>query len=157
MRKRSRYKPKPVLVDPLGYVLESAKPLVEHDSYVLDWKLKNNEAFASLLKGQATRTDLDTLTAAHNITEALIVTLDGKDIDGTVARSAVALMDICARANAGKGTAMKAPEIQAMRDLMGLHDELMDVVTIRQLETALAYAKKEIAAGRANKLKEVKA
>lgn len=157
MRKRSRYKPKPVLVDPLGYVLESTKPLAEHDSYVLDWKLKNNEAFASLLKGQATRTDLDTLTAAHNITEALIVTLDGKDIDGTVARSAVALMEICARANAGKGTAMKAPEIQAMRDLMALHDELMDVVTIRQLETALAYAKKEIAAGRANKLKEVKA
>jgi len=155
MRKRSKRKPRPVLVDPLGYVLESTKPLVEHDSYVLDWKLRNNEAFAFLLKGQATRIDLDTLTAAHNITEALIVTLDGKDIDGTVARSAVALMEICDRANAGKGTAMKAPEIQAMRDLMALHDELLDVVTIRQLETAVAYAKKEIAAGRANRLKEV--
>jgi len=155
MRKRSRYKPRPVLADPLGYVLESTKPLVEHDSYVLDWKLRNNEAFGSLLKGQATKADLDTLTAAHNITEALIITLDGKDIDGTVARSAVALMEICDRANAGKGTAMKAPEMQAMRDLMALHDELLDVVTIRQLETAVAYAKKEIAAGRANRLKAV--
>jgi hypothetical protein len=155
MRKRSKRKPRPVLVDPLGYVLESTKPLVEHDSYVLDWKLRNNEAFAFLLKGQATKADLDTLTAAHNITEALIVTLDGKDIDGTVARSSVALMEICDRANAGKGTAMKAPEMQAMRDLMALHDELLDVVTIRQLETAVAYAKKEIAAGRANRLKAV--
>jgi hypothetical protein len=36
-----------------------------------------------------------------------------------------------------------------------MHDELLDVVTIRQLETAVVYAKKEIAAGRANRLKAV--
>jgi hypothetical protein len=29
MRKRSKYKPKPKLLFPLGYVMESAKPLVE--------------------------------------------------------------------------------------------------------------------------------
>jgi hypothetical protein len=45
--------------------------------------------------------------------------------------------------------------MQAMRDLMQLHDELLDVVTIRQFEDALAYARKEIAAGRASTLKEL--
>ena len=155
MRKRSKYKPRPVLVDPVGFVVESVTPLVDHDSYVLNWKLKNNEAFAALMRGQASKTDMDTLAAAHNITDALLVILEGTDIDGTVARSAVAIMDICDRANAGKGVAMKAAEMQAMRDLMQLHDELMDVVTLGQMEKAIAYAKKEIAAGRANRIKAI--
>jgi hypothetical protein len=155
MRKRSKYKPKPILANPIGYLIESVTPLAEHDNYLLNWQLKNNSAFEKLLKGQADKHDMNTLMAARNITEALIVTLKGNDIDGTLARSAVALIDICARANAGKALAMKAPEIQAMRDMMGLHDELLEVVTVKQFEIALAYAKKEINAGRAARVKEI--
>jgi hypothetical protein len=155
MRKRSKYKPKPILANPIGYLIESVTPLAEHDNYLLNWQLKNNSAFEKLLKGQADKHDMNTLLAARNITEALIVTLKGHDIDGTLARSAVALIDICARANAGKALAMKAPEIQAMRDMMGLHDELLEVVTVKQFEIALAYAKKEINAGRAASVKEI--
>ena len=154
---RKKYRPKHVLLNPVAYVTESVKPLVEHDSYVLDWKLKNNAAFGALLRAEATHADLNTLVAARNVTEALVVTLKGVDIDSTLTRSAMALIDICARANAGKGTAMKAPEIQAMRDLMQFHDALLDVVTVQQFETALAYAKKEINAGRADRLKGTKA
>lgn len=155
MRKRSKYKPKPRLVDPVGFVLESVKPLAELDDYVLKWKLKNHEAFAALMRGQAGKTDIDTLAAARNIAEALMVVLDGSDVDGTLARSAVAIIELCDRGNAGKSLVMRAEEMQAMRDLMQLHDELLDVVTIRQFEDALAYAKKEIAAGRATRMKEI--
>lgn len=155
MRKRSKYKPKPRLVDPVGFVLESVKPLAELDDYVLKWKLKNHEAFAALMRGQAGKTDIDTLAAARNIAEALMVVLDGSDVDGTLARSAVAIIELCDRGNAGKALVMRAEEMQAMRDLMQLHDELLDVVTIRQFEDALAYAKKEIAAGRATRMKEI--
>ena len=156
MRKRSRYKPKPVLLDPLGFVVESAKPLKDHDSYVLDWRLKNNLAFQALLRAEASVGDLNTLVAATNIVEALLVVCKLQDQDGTVARSAVALMDICDRANKGNGTATKAPEQQALRDMMVLHDELMENVSVKQFEEGLTYARKEIRAGRATKLKEVK-
>jgi hypothetical protein len=155
VRKKSKYKPRPVLVDPVGFVVESVKPLAEHDDYVLKWKLKNHEAFASLMRGQAGKDDINTLAAARNISEALLVVLDGSDVDGTLARSAVAIIELCDRGNAGKSLVMRSEEMQAMRDLMQLHDELLDVVTIRQFEDALAYAKKEIAAGRASTLKEV--
>ncbi len=30
MRKRSKYKPRPVLTDPVAYVVESSTPLVDH-------------------------------------------------------------------------------------------------------------------------------
>lgn len=141
----------------MEFVKESLKPLAEHDSYVIDWKLKNHAAFESLLQGRATKLQLDVLVGARNICEALVVTLKGRDVDGTLTRSAVALIEICERASKGKGTAMRAPEIQAMRDLMAFHDALLDAVTIQQFETALAYARKEIAAGKATRLKEVAA
>ena len=154
MRKRSKYKPKPVLQNPLGYVMESATPLIEHETYVVDWQLRNNSAFEKLLKGIADKKDINTLVAARNITEGLMVTLKGADADGTLARSAVALIELCDRGNAGKSLVMKAQEIQAMRDMMQLHDELLEVVTVRQFERALEYTKNEIKVGRARHLKE---
>ena len=154
MRKRSKYKPKPVLANPLGYVMESATPLIEHETYVVDWQLKNNSAFEKLLKGIADKKDINTLVAARNITEGLMVTLKGADADGTLARSAVALIELCDRGNAGKSLVMKAQELQAMRDMMQLHDELLEVVTVRQFERALEYTKNEIKVGRARHLKE---
>ena len=154
MRKRSKYKPKPVLQNPLGYVMESATPLIEHETYVVDWQLRNNSAFEKLLKGIADKKDINTLVAARNITEGLMVTLKGADADGTLARSAVALIELCDRGNAGKSLVMKAQEIQAMRDMMQLHDELLEVVTVRQFERALEYTMNEIKVGRARHLKE---
>jgi hypothetical protein len=156
MRKRSKYRPKPKLADPVGFVVESSTPLVDHGNYVVDWQLRNNSAFEKLLKGTADKKDLNTLVASRNITEALIVTLGGHDIDGTLSRSAVALIDICDRGNSGKSVAMKAQEMQAMRDMMSLHDELLEVVTVGQFEKALTYARKEINAGRAARLKDIK-
>lgn len=146
---RKKYRPKGRMIDPLGFVIESVKPLAEHGNYLLEWKLRNHLAFEALLKASASKRDLDNLIAARNICEALVHTLDGKDIDGTLTRSAIALIEIHQRASEGKGTAMRAPEIQAMRDLMQFHDELLDAVTVGQFDAALQYARREIALGRA--------
>jgi hypothetical protein len=153
---RKKYRPKPVMTNPVTFAIESVKPLADHDSYVLNWKLRNTLAFGELLRGRANKKDLDTLVSARNICEALVVTLKGADVDGTLTRSAVALIDICNRANKGMGTATKAPELQAIRDLMSFHDELLEAVTVGQFEAALAYARKEIKAGKAAHLKEPK-
>lgn len=154
---RKKYRPRHVMLNTVEYVKESIKPLSEHDSYLVDWKIKNNESFAALMKGQALRKDLDTMVAARNICEAVVVTRYGAQDDdtGTLTRSQAALMDICDRASAGKGTAMKAPEMQAMRDLMHLHDDLLETITVKEFEAALAYAKKELTNGRAARLKPV--
>lgn len=94
---RRKYRPKERFVDPVAFAVESSRLLKDHGTYILDWNLKINVAFAALLKGQASKTDLDALVSARNIVEALVVTLKGVDIDGTIARSAVALIDICDR------------------------------------------------------------
>ena len=154
---RKKYKPKQVMLNAHEWAVESATPLTQHDSYVVDWTLKNNAAFEKLMRGEARRAELDVLIAARNICEAISVTkFSAVDDDtATLARSETALKDICARANAGKGTAMKAAEMQAIRDLMVLHDTLLENVSVREFEIALAYAKREIASERASKVKGV--
>ena len=48
MRKRSKYRPKPVLLNPMGFVLESISPVASHTSFMLDLKIKNHGALETL-------------------------------------------------------------------------------------------------------------
>jgi hypothetical protein len=155
MRKRSTYRPRPQLANPVEYVTESAQPLIEHSpSMVLTWKIRNTESFGRLIRGEATKPDMDNLIASRNITEALLVVCGVRQDDGTLARSACALIEICDRLNEGK-RALYPAEMQALRDLLALHDDLLELVTVKDFERALAYAKKEIRAGKAQKVKAI--
>lgn len=148
MKKKSKYKPKPIILNPMQFVQESFQTMGEHSgSMMLTWKLRVNESFSALLKGEANKRDFDNLHAAINIVESLLVICKGKDVDGSIPRATCAILEIGSRYRKGQ-RALKAPEIQAMRDLVSFHDELVVLVTVRQFEDALNFARKEIKAGR---------
>jgi len=144
MRKRSKYRPKPMLVNPLSYVLESMKPVAYHDQYLIDLKIKNNQAMVALLQGKATHDDMDMLIAMSNVTEALcqlgfgdehkLVTVDGRE----------AIIRIAHRSAKIKRFTPTGLEIQALNLLMELHDAQMDVITIKDMERALEYINKKV-------------
>lgn len=144
---RKKYRPRPVLRDPVQYALDSQTMLGEYGYGLTGLSIKNNLSFGALLKGSGTDADIIQLMTARALLEALVLTLDGKDVDGTLPRSACALIDMWNRSSAHKGTVMRATEMQALRDMMALHDELLPVVTVSQFERALAYAKREFKAG----------
>lgn len=148
MRKKSKYKPKPVLLNPMQFVQESFQTMGEHSgSMILTWKLRVNVSYDALLKGEATKHDFNNLHAAINIVESLLIICKGKDVDGSVPRATCAILEIGSRYRKGQ-KALRAPEIQAMRDLIGFHDELVGLATVKQFEDALNFARKEIKAGR---------
>lgn len=157
MRKRSKYRPRPMLTDPLGYVIEGTQPLTKQDGYVVDLKLRNHGALAALLRGEATKTDVNDLIAMHNIQEAFQRMLTQKlmtdlpiELDqSTLIRGKAALLELSARgAQTGKFIC-RAPEIQAMNDLIAQLDELLELVTVRHMERARAFALNEIKCKRA--------
>lgn len=158
MRKRSTYRPRPVLADPLGYVLEAMRPITDHESYLVDLKLRNHGAMSMLLKGQATKREIDDLIAMHNIQEAIrrmlkqrVITDLPIELDAsTLIRGKCALYDVAARGAKINRFVCKAPEIQALNDLMQMHDELMDLLTVGHMEKAIAFARNEIACKRAD-------
>lgn len=154
MRKKSKYKPKPILLNPMLYVQESMQTMDEHSgSMILTWKLRVNASYDSLLKGEATKSDFNNLHAAINIVESLLIVCEGKDVDGSVPRATCAILEIEDRYKQGQ-KALRAQEIQAVRDLVSFHDELVGVVTVKDFEDALAFARKQIKAGKVVKSKE---
>ncbi len=143
MRKRSKYRPKPQLANPLGYVLESLVPVAKHESYLVDLKIKNHLAMATLTKGLATRTDIDTLIATVNITEALYRLGFGREYADVVRDGLDALRDVGKRgAETGKFI-LKSTEMNALNLVMELHDAQMDLITIKDMEKAMNLVREE--------------
>lgn len=142
---RKKYRPKPVFADPLGFVLESSKPLAEHDNYVINWKVNNHLSMQALVKGEASKADMDALIAAHNITRALLIT-KGMPLVDLLAAGKDAIVDIGRRHQELQRFVPRGPQITAINELLSLHDELLDAITVKEFENALAYARREIQA-----------
>lgn len=162
MRKRSKYKPKPRLADPLGYVIESLKPIAAHESYLVDLKLRNHAALTMLLQGKATKREINDLIAMHNIQEAIKRMIEQRTItdlpieldEDTLSRGKCALLELASRGMKTGQFICRAPEIQALNDLMQMHDELMDLITVGHMDRAIAFAKREIACKRSEVINE---
>lgn len=143
MRKRSKYRPRGVLLNPLGYVLEGMTPVAKHDTYLVDLKIKNHLAMASLTKGLATRSDIDTLIATANITEALYRLGFGREYADVVKEGLDSLRDVGRRGITSGKFILKSAEMNALNLLMELHDAQMDLITIKDMEKAMNIVREE--------------
>ena len=155
MRKRSKYRPKARLLDPLKYVVESSKGLAEqHQQYVIDLKIKNHAAMLALTQASATRRDMDCLVQMANIMDAFrLLGMTGVEAEITAATGAI--YDICARTHqAGKFIAT-GPEILALNTLMDYHDELIEHITVKQLDDAVKLVRRIVNARKATPLPQV--
>lgn len=155
MRKRSKYRPKGIIENPLSYVLESVKTVASHSSYLLDLRIKNSAAMASLMQGKADKADIDVLVAMSNIVEALYLLGFGKEYGEVAIGGREAILRIVHRAVEIKRFTPTAADIAALNDLMELHDAQMDVITIGDMERALQLARKRLANKKATLLPAV--
>lgn len=149
---RKRYKPKPILWDTMAYVQQELTPVSKHDSYLLDLQLKNSQAMAALLRGTATKEDMDTLIAMSNITESLRLMGFGKEYLEVAVAGREALIRIAVRAVKVLRFVPTGPEIKALNELMELHDAQMEVITIQDMCNALDRAKALIRKGQTTKI-----
>lgn len=143
MKKRSKYRPKGVLINPLAYVLESLKPVKSHDSYLIDLKIRNHGAMEALTKGQATRADMDVLVNMVNVAEALYRLGFGDDYGDVVQQGLDALHDVGKRGLQTGRFILKAHEMSHLNHVMELHDAQMDVITVKDMEKAVDIVNKE--------------
>lgn len=143
MRKRSKYRPKPVLLNPMGFVLESISPVASHKAFMLDLKIKNHGAMEALTKGVANRADIDTLIQMVNITEAFARLGFGQDYSDVVRDGLQSLRDVAKRGATSERFILKASEMNALNAAMELHDAQMEVVTLKDMDNAIALVREE--------------
>ena len=152
MRKRSKYRPKGLILNPIAYVMEGMTPVAKHSQYLIDLKIKNHGAMTALTTGQAVRADIDTLIAMSNICEALFRMGFGTEYKDVVKRGADALYAVGRRGASTSRFILRPEEMTALNTLMELHDAQMEVITVRDMEHAFKIVDAEY---RARKMRPI--
>lgn len=150
MRKRSKYRPKPVLQSPMDYILSGFKPVRELPGIYLDAQLKNRAALEQVRLGQAVKEDIDMLIGAFNITEALALAGHGRDWLDEIRQGQDALLNLSRRGVArGMRFIMTAKEWELLKLVMDIHEEQLCHVTVYDIEKAHDLVHKIITQGKA--------
>ena len=156
MRKRSKYKPKKNLVDPLTWVLAGIKPFKEVPTSV-NIRIKNHAAMDALRLGKATREDMDVLIGAFNMTEAYARLRPelGSDWITEIRDGQNALLMVARRGVFSGQFTLKAAELVAMNLVIELHDAQLDQTTVRDMELAMEIIDKEYKLRKMRSVQEV--
>ena len=156
MRKRSKYRPKHVLANPMGYVIESMTPVALHESFALDLKITNHMAMTTLTQGNATKADINVLINALNITESLWRLGFGKEYRNVVDVGIRALRAVGKRGLDTDKFALEPDEADALNEAMELHDAQLEIITVGDMDRAVRIVHEEIRNKRATPIKEKK-
>ena len=133
---RKKYRPRPRLQNPMRYVIGALSPVRNLVSYVTDWKLKVHSSMVALTQGTATKLDMDTLLAAHYLCGAWIAMDLGTEHKPVLICSHVALADLYIRGEQDQRYIVKALEMQAINEMLSLHDAYLETVTGEQMDMA---------------------
>jgi len=144
MRKRSKYRPKPVVFNTMGYVKESLTPVSQHAGFMVDLNIKNHAAMTLLTQGQATPTDIDTLIQMVNICEALYRLGFGRDYGDIVVEGLAALRAVGRRGHETKKFILRAAEMNALNTILELHDAQLQTITLKDMEKAIFLVREDV-------------
>jgi hypothetical protein len=137
MRKRSKYKPKGVRLDPISYVLSGIKPVLSHSAST-PLRIRMHSAMTALTKGEATRSDIDALISTFNITEALLRVNPklGSDWTAEVKAGQDALFNVAVRGATSQKFVLTGPEMAAMNLVVDVHEAQLEQATVLEIERA---------------------
>jgi len=144
MRKRSKYRPRGVILNTMGYVMESFTPIATMEKYFVELKIKNHMALANLTKGVATRQDIDMLIQAINMVEALYRMGFGREYASEVRAGLDALHAVGVRGAESGRFILKSEEMNALNETMELHDAQLEVITLKDMENAIKLVNEEL-------------
>lgn len=138
MRKRSKYRPRPTLQDPVAWVINGFKPMATHPEAVT-LRIKNHNAMHEIVQGNGTTVDVDTVISAVNIAEALAMDGLGEDWMPEIRASQDAVLTMARRGVERGKFLFSGPELTAVNQCMEIHDAQLDQCTYAQLEKATRF------------------
>lgn len=136
MRKRSKYRPKGVILDTVNHVISGMKRVGDIGPGTT-LKIRNHDALDTVRRGAATKRDIDALIDAFNITEALAMMRIGDEYKDEIRAAQDALLELGRRgAETGKFI-LRGPELTLFNTAMEVHDAQLDACTVAELEKAM--------------------
>ena len=143
MRKRSKYRPKGVIRDPMSHVISGMKKVGDLSSGTT-LMIMNHDALENVRKGLAQRKDIDVLIAAVNMAEALIRMRIGDDWRDEIRAAQDALFAVGSRGVETGKFILRGPELTSLNLGMEIHDAQLEACTVAELERAIDIVHNEI-------------
>jgi hypothetical protein len=143
MKKRKKYVPKLNLQDPISRVLSRFVPVREEPEQLLSLNSKNYSALSATALGEGNRAHCDTLIAAVNMSDGLRITAGhGQDYADEIRASQNAVLALSIRAKRTDYFSFEGIELTAVETGIDILTEQLNITTLGELESALAYVKK---------------
>jgi len=150
MRKRSKYKPKRVMLDAVGYVTAGLQPVSAAKSEITLLGIKNHGAIEAIRTGNATLEQVNFLVNALNVANALACMGQGQDWITEIEAAQQAVRAASERPK----FLFTGAELSAINMAIVVHDAQMTDpgTTVQMLEKAVAGLKMLSAQGKSTKI-----
>lgn len=149
MRKRSKYRPKPITLNAWERVIQGVQPIAHQFNDALTvLKIKHYAALDSIKRGHAGRHEVNILIACFNISEAYARHGLGAEFMPEITQAQRAVESMVQRAIKHGRYGCTGAEMNAIATALAVHDEQLDNSSVKQLEDMVAFVDKEIAAGK---------
>lgn len=148
MRKRSKHKPRPQLVNPVQWVLDGMKPLSSNPK-AMGLKIRNHQAMFDITQGSAGQREFCLIDTAMLMASGLAKMNPDKlgghlmpEIDAAI----LASLAMFKRARTKGVYRFTGPELQAINLGMEIHDQQLDTCTEDELFKAVIHVRPVIMA-----------
>ena len=144
MRKRSKYRPRQKLQDPMSYVMNGFVRVDVAAKEIIDTvRIKNPMAMALILKGEGTRKEMGDIMTAFKIMCHLAQRGLGADWMPEIQAASDAIESMRVRGEAkGDRFLFNGEELKAVNLGMEIHDAQLEQCTLAQMERAVDDFKK---------------
>ena len=142
MRKRSTYRPKRNLQDPLAFVLNGFTPADQKSNGIIQTvRIMNHGAINAVRTGKATWEDVSTLVVAFNVGLGLAANGIGSEYSHDLREALKASFALEQRSK----WLLTGTELTSINLGMEVHDAQLDVCTVAEMEAALVTVQQMIA------------
>ena len=149
MRKRSKYKPKGVILDTMAWIKSGWMKLADSHEANTVVRLRNHMALDLLRQGKATNTEVAEIINAMNVAECLALIGIGGEFKGEIRAAQEALMSLINRKKTYHRFVLTASELGTLNIGMEIHDAQLDIASINDMERALKMERDAIISGKA--------
>ena len=152
-KKRSKYRPRPVMRDAMSWIKSGFYKVDNHPATAL-LALTNHTAMEELRKGEASQVEMQVLANMLNVMEALtkVHPAFGEDYSQEIEAAQAAMMSLFARCKERGVFTCTAAELDALRVAIELHDAQLEIATVNDIAEAMRVIKSVVSSGGATHL-----
>ena len=141
MRKRSNYKPRGLIVDTMAWLKQGMQKVTALSDADATMRLQYEMSLDAVITNTATTRDLNILVSTANMTTAL-ARKHGADWREEIRAGVDAIEAMQHRLSRWKKVQATAPELEAIKLLMRIHNAQLDAARVADIEAALVIAER---------------